>query len=252
MTAFTSDIPAVDRYLEGGYDAVRGMSSRFSATLIGWLMGHQNALGIAGNVAEIGTFEGRLFIALCLAMRDGEKALGIDTFDWPGPETYDRFEAHMARWGVDRSVVEVHKGGSQELTSARIVERLGGPVRLFHVDGEHSRAALHRDLDLAYGTMSPEGLIVLDDMLHPEFPLLVVAAHEWLERHPDMKVLAILDREDIVGAAKFVLCKADAVELYEKPLMARFPEQHYVMGSEWERYWCVVMTPRPRLVDFSA
>ena len=30
-------------------------------------------------------------------------------------------------------------------------------------------------------------------------------------------------------------------------LMATFKAQHWTLGSEWERYFCVVLTPRPRL-----
>jgi len=62
-------------------------------------------------------------------------------------------------------------------------------------------------------------------------------------------VPAIIDREDIVAAAKFVLCRADAVSLYEDDLMASFPAQHFVLGAEFESYFCVVLTPKPRLAE---
>ena len=29
--------------------------------------------------------------------------------------------------------------------------------------------------------------------------------------------------------------------------MDTFKAQHFVLGSEWERYFCVVLTPHPRL-----
>lgn len=245
---FASDIPAVDRYLTEGYDGVRGMSSKFSATITAWLMHWQTTHGVSGHVCEIGTFEGRFFIALALALTDGERALGIDTFEWPSPAVLDNFHRNCAGAGVPLSRVIAHKGRSDALSPADITGLLGGgPVRVFHVDGDHSRTALTADLDLARAALHPQGLIVIDDMLHPEYPLLVVAVHDWLTANPDMKVLAILDREDIVAAAKFVLCHADAVPLYEKPLMERFAAQHYVMGSEWERFWSVVLTPHPRL-----
>lgn len=243
-----SDLPAVDAYLADGYDSVRGMSSRFSATILGWLMGHQSRNDVSGHVAEIGTFEGRLFIALALGLQDGERALGVDLFNWPNDGVLDLFKGHLTRFGVaDRALI--HKGLSEDLTASDISARLGGPVRLFHIDGDHSREAVTRELDLASAVLHPQGLIVLDDMLHPGYPLLVVAVHDWLERHPAYKVLAVLDREDIVAAAKFVICRAEAVSLYETALMARFPAQHYVLGSEWERYFCVVLTPAPRLAE---
>ena len=57
-------------------------------------------MGVAGPIAEIGPFEGRFFIALAHALAPGEKALGIDLFDWPNPEIIDRFEANCARHGI--------------------------------------------------------------------------------------------------------------------------------------------------------
>jgi TRAP-type mannitol/chloroaromatic compound transport system substrate-binding protein len=41
----------------------------------------------------------------------------------------------------------------------------------------------------------------------------------------------------------------DAVALYEQDLMDSFKAQHFVLGSEWERYFCVVLTPQPRLAE---
>ena len=229
----------------------RGMSSRFAATITCHLMRRQSDMGISGSIAEIGTFEGRFFIALAHALQPDEKALAIDLFNWPNDGLLALFRQHLVRCGIDEARVVIHKGASDVLSPADIRAKLGGGsgLRLFHIDGEHSRQAITRDLDLAYAVMHPDGLIILDDMLHPGYPLLVIAVHEWLQRHPDMRVLAIIDREDIVAAAKFVLCRARAVSLYEEDLMASFPAQHFVMGAEFESYFCVVLTPKPRLAE---
>jgi predicted O-methyltransferase YrrM len=249
MTDFSSDLPAVDAYLADGFDTVRGMSSRFSATVSAWLMGHQTRNGVTGGFAEIGALEGRFFIPMAKALAPGERALGIDVFEWPDAGVLDRFKDNCARHDVGPDDISVHKGRSFDLTAADDTAALSGPVRLWHIDGEHSRDALNRDLDLAYATLAPGGLIVCDDMLHPEYPLLVVGLFQWLERHLDMKVVLAIDREDIVAAAKFVLCRAEDVALYENELMRRFAAQHYTLGSEWERYFCVVLTKEPRIAD---
>ena len=89
-----SGIPAVDHYLDEGYASVVGMSSRFAAAVTCGLMRIQTELGITGPIAEIGTFEGRFFIAMAHALQSGEVALGIDLFDWPNPQVLDRFEAN--------------------------------------------------------------------------------------------------------------------------------------------------------------
>jgi predicted O-methyltransferase YrrM len=246
---FSSGNPVVDRYIADGYASVRGMSSRFAATICGHIIRRQSELGIKGHVAEIGTFEGRFFIAMALGLAEDEKALGIDTFEWPNSGVLDLFHSHCARHGLARERYVAIKADIRSLTPDDFATKLGGPVRFFHIDGDHSREHLLADLALAEAVLHPQGMICLDDMLHPGYPLLVVAVHEWLERHPDWRVLAVIDREDIVAAAKFVLCHKDVVPLFEQDLMDTFKAQHFVLGSEWERYFCVVLTPHPRLAE---
>ena len=246
---FRSGNIAVDRFLNEGYESVLGMSSRFAATICGHLIRRQSELGIAGHFLEIGTFEGRFFIALALGLADGETALGIDTFSWPNDGLLDLFHSHCARHGLARERYTAIKGNVRDLAPDDIRKTLGGPVRFWHVDGDHSREHLTADLDLAAATLHPKGIICLDDMLHPGYPLLVVAVYEWMERHPDWRVLCVIDREDIVAAAKFMICHKDVVPLFEQDLMDGFKAQHFVLGSEWERYFCVVLTPHPRLAE---
>jgi predicted O-methyltransferase YrrM len=244
---FRSGNPAVDRYIAEDYETVRGMSSAFAATICGHLIRRQTELGISGHIAEIGTFEGRFFIAMALGLAQRERALGIDTFDWPNDGLLDLFHSHCARLGLAKDRYAAIKAKASELSPADVTKALGGPVRFWHLDGDHSREALTADLALAEATLHPRGMIVLDDMLHPGYPLLIVAVHEWLERHPDWRVLCVIDREDIVAAAKFVLCHKDVVPLFEQDLMDTFKAQHWILGSEWERYFCVVLTPNPRI-----
>ena len=66
MIDIASGHAAIDRYLADGYLRVRGMSSRFTAAICGHLIRRQTARGIGGDIAEIGAFEGRFFIAMAL------------------------------------------------------------------------------------------------------------------------------------------------------------------------------------------
>jgi hypothetical protein len=247
--SFVSGNATVDRYIGEGYDTVRGMSSRFAATICSHVIRRQTELGIKGHIAEVGTFEGRFFIAMALGLAEGERALGIDTFSWPNDGLLDLFHSHCARHGLARERYTAIKGNVRDLGPEDITKALGGPVRFWHLDGDHSREQLTADLDLALATVHPHGMIVLDDMIHPGYPLLVVAVYEWLERHPDWRVLCVIDREDIVAAAKFMLCHKDTVPLFEPDLMETFKAHHWVLGSQWERYFCVVLTPQPRLAE---
>jgi predicted O-methyltransferase YrrM len=247
-TNVRSGIAAVDRYLEEGFAGVVGMSSRFAAAICGGLMRIQRELGVTGPVAEIGPFEGRFFIALAHALGPQEVALGIDLFDWPNPEVIDRFEANCAKHGVAPERRITWKADSRAMRPEELLAKLGEKrVRFFHIDGEHSRAALTKDLELATAVLAPGGVIVLDDMLHPGYPTLMVAVHEYLARHPDMCVLAIIDRETIVAATKFVLCRTEWFKRYEERLLEAYKDNVWPLGADFEPHWCLVLSLDTRL-----
>jgi hypothetical protein len=254
MIDFISGHAATDHYLRHGYTTVRGMSSRFAAAISAWCLKHQASLGIKGHFAEIGTFQGRYFIAQALALEPGERAQGIDLFDWPSPATLDIFVANCRAWGVTEDRMVVWKADSTALSVPALSEKLtrdgeSGLVRFFHIDGDHSPEPLRRDLELARAVLHPKGLICLDDMLHPGYPFLVTTVEHWLRANPDMRLMCVLDREDIVAAPKFLICHVDAVPLYENDMMRHFSAHHFVLGGDALGHFCVVLTPNPRIAE---
>ena len=242
--------PAVDRYLGESYEKVRGMSSRFAAAICGNLMRRQTMLGIDGDVVEIGTFEGRFFIAMALGLAPAERAIGIDRFDWPDEKIEVRFLANCADQGVPAERLVAWKADSREITPALLRQKLGGnAVRFGHIDSHHSRECLTNDLELVHAVLHPDGIICLDDMLHPGYPKLALAAFDYLARHPEMRLLCIIDREDIVAAPKFLICRDAVRALYEKDLLAAFSRFHFTLNADMESYSALVLTPRPRLAE---
>jgi predicted O-methyltransferase YrrM len=239
--------PTVEAYLAAGYDTVIGMSSRFAAAVVARLLRIQTGLGVGGPVAEIGTFEGRFFIAMAHAMEAGETAVGIDLFDWPNPEVIDRFHANCRKHGVPDERRATLKADSRALTPEQVLDAAGGRIRLFHIDGEHSRHALKRDLALATATLRDGGVIVLDDMLHPGYPTLMVAVQEYLEANPEIVPLCVIDRETIVGATKFVLCQKDWFKRYEEVMLEAFKDNIWPLGADFEPHWCLVLSLDTRL-----
>jgi predicted O-methyltransferase YrrM len=242
--------PAIDRYLAERYARVRGMSSRFAAAICGHIIRRQTELGIVGDIAEIGPFEGRFFIAMALGLAPGEIALGIDLFDWPNARVLDRFLANCDANGLARDRFVAWKQQSRDITPDALRAKLASAaVRFFHIDGEHEHASLSSDLELAHAVLRQDGIIALDDMLHPGYPTLITAVLEYLKRHPEMVVMCIIDREDIVAAAKFLICRNDAVALYEQDLMTSFKPFHFIVGADVLGHFTLVLTPQPRDVD---
>ena len=250
IESLKTGIPAVDRYLKNGYDEVRGFSSLFAATICGHLLRRQSEFGIRGSVAEIGTFEGRFFIALGLAVGEGEHAYGFDLFAWPGSETLERLLANADTYGLARDRFTPLSFDTGKLTPQEFSNLTGGaPLRFIHIDGDHSPQALAQDLRLAQQSLHPHGLICIDDMLHPAFPFLVVVVHDHLKRNPEMRLICVIDRENIVRAPKFLICRAEAIKLYETDLMETFKAQHLVIGGDAMGHVCIVLTPDPGVSD---
>jgi predicted O-methyltransferase YrrM len=249
MTDIVSGHPAIDGYLADGYARIRGMSSRFAAAICGHVVRRQSALGIGGHMVEIGPFEGRFFIAMALGLAAGEIAVGIDVFDWPDPGVRARFLDNCRACGLDPEQVVAWQADSGTLAADALRARLNGPARFIHIDGTHACESLAADLEIAHAVLHPSGIIAIDDMLHPGYPTLVTAVLDFLTRHPEMRVLCIIDREDIVAAAKFLLCRADAIALYEPDLMETFARFHFILGADMVSHLALVLTPHPRLAE---
>ena len=133
---------------------------------------------------------------------------------------------------------------------AELLAKLGGRrPRFIHIDGEHSRAALTKDLELATAVLAPAGVIVLDDMLHPGYPTLMVAVHEYLRAIPRCACCAIIDRETVVAATKFVLCRTDWFKRYEEKLLEAYKDNVWPLGADFEPHWCLVLSLDTRLAD---
>lgn len=238
----------LDAFLADGYMKIRGMSSRFAAAICGHVVRRQTAMGINGDLLEIGTFEGRFFVAMALLLRPGEHALGLDVFTWPSAAVYDHLLENCAAAGLAPGSYTAWKIDSRHISAAELRARLpGGAARFIHVDSEHFSDCLRNDLELAHAVLRPDGVIALDDMLHPGYPTLIVTVLDYLARHPEMRVLCIIDRESITAAAKFLICRADRVEDYERDLMASYQPYHYVLGAEIMGHTTLVLTPDPTL-----
>lgn len=243
---------ASDRYIADGYLSVRGMSSRFAAVISAGTMRIQSEHGISGHFVEIGTFEGRYFIALAHALRDDERAIGFDTFVWPDEGIKARLEANLAKHGAAECSIAV-KADSLNISANDILSPAPGMrVRFFHIDGEHTPEHLSNDLALAAATLDERGVICLDDMLHPGYPTLALTVDQFLQREKDFRVFCIIDRETIVAAAKYMLCREAQMDFYMNALMQAFPNNIWSMGADF-RYdrKALVLSLDTRLADIS-
>jgi predicted O-methyltransferase YrrM len=241
----------IDAYLADGYDAVRGMSSRFAAAVAAGAMQAQSEAGLEGHVFEIGCFEGRFTIAMALGLTGAEQCFAVDSFTWPGEHTFTNFERNWRKRGVVPERMVTLKTDVRALDADMLREAMGGlRVRFAHVDGDHRDEHLSADLDLTLALMDPRGVICLDDMLHPLYPDLALTVARFRAENPDWRVVCVMDRESLSAATKYLLCRVELVEFYEAALKARFAEQTVFMRADFGDYTSLVLAPDPTLPHF--
>ena len=125
----------------------------------------------------------------------------------------------------------------------------GKRVRFFHIDGEHTQDHLSKDLALGFATLDAKGVLCLDDMLHPGYPTLALTVDAFLRANPELRVFCVIDREDIVAAAKFMMCREEQVAFYTDALTQAFPQFVWPLGADFVTYKALVLAPEPRLAE---
>jgi hypothetical protein len=187
---------------------------------------------------------------MALGLAVGEKAIGIDRFDWPDPGIESRFLANCTTHKIARDRFVCWKVDSREITARELRGKLGqGAVRFVHINSHHSRECLANDLELVHSILHLDGIICVDDMLHLAYPMAVTAVFDYLVRHPEMRLLCVIDREDIVAAPKFLVCRGDALALYKHDLLNAFLRFRFPLHADMETYFALVLTPWPRLAE---
>jgi hypothetical protein len=139
---------------------------------------------VLGDVCEIGVHKGKLLIGMQL-LNPQATAVAVDLFadqdrniDGSGYGDLAAFRRNVQRWG-DWSAVVTHQGDSTELTPAELL-KLGGPFRLFSVDGGHTESTVLSDMYLAEATVADGGVAIGDDVFQARWPGVSVGTLRYL------------------------------------------------------------------------
>jgi hypothetical protein len=193
---------------------IQGWFSPGAAALFALLDEVQREHDVHGDLFEIGVHHGRSAVLLCRITRPDEIVGACDLFERQefnvsasGGGDRVVFERNVARFapGFDRLVI--HEKSSADLRP----DEIGGPYRLFHVDGGHSVDEAYSDIRLGATVLHEAGAIVVDDPFRPEWPGVTEAILRFLKERPEYCAVAI-------GFNKLVLICDAARGIYEPAL----------------------------------
>jgi hypothetical protein len=125
----------------------------------------------SGQLLEIGVFQG-IFMNTFLLNQPSWKAVGIDTY--PGhPETRDYFLNSVNLLKLSEKINSHHN--FDELDASQ-----PGLFDLIHINGEHSETAVLNDIERSIKYLSQDGILVIDDIFHREFPRVSSAVYKFV------------------------------------------------------------------------
>ncbi|MER7751624.1 class I SAM-dependent methyltransferase [Kitasatospora sp. NPDC097643] len=158
-----------------------------------WFMGRQEALGITGDLLEMGAYLGRSAIVIGEHLQPGETFTVCDLFDSDAPDDENAAEMDMSyRKTLTRSAFEVNYLAFHEklpeiiqaptsiLAGGRIP---AGAFRFIHIDASHLYEHVVGDLQVARVALQDQGVVVLDDYRSQHTPGVAAATWEAVFNH---------------------------------------------------------------------
>lgn len=144
-----------------------------------------------GLFCEIGVFKGG-FLLTILRNLQGWQAIGIDPY--PNmPEVREIFFSNLKNSNLESKVRLIE---NYDLTFPNKFD-------LVHIDGEHTEKAVLQDLEFARANLSPDGLIIVDDIFHQHFPGIISAVMKVIHSTDLVPFLFTRDKIYICDASKY-------------------------------------------------
>jgi hypothetical protein len=175
-----------------------------------------------GGVAEIGVHHGQFYIMLNRLVTEG-KSYAIDVFedqhlniDLSGEGSKIAFEENLRKYDLHSGKNTVIIQGDSTDPSLKLIETIGvGTMRYVSIDGGHTAEHTINDLKIANEVVSNEGVVILDDILHPCWMGVLEGAIKFLENKPTLVPFA-------VGKNKMYFCKLSYYQHYLDHMMNFF------------------------------
>jgi predicted O-methyltransferase YrrM len=171
----------------------------------------QSALGVKGDILEIGAYYGRSAAVLAYGLSSGERLLLCDPFEG---ETAYHYERPPTRSAVEHTVSLLSTAGSEGRLEifegfSTGLDLVGRSFRFAHIDGSHGESDALADLRLVIDYIIPGGVMVVDDFGHPDWPGVTRAVRTFLSEREDLVNLADANRHAAAGRKLYLMVPID-------------------------------------------
>ena len=165
---------------------VDGWFSSIDQKVFTFLLGEAKGIIGGGDAAEIGAYLGKSAILIGNNMDDGETFTVIDLFGAPAVDgdnqeenkifapkiSVEKFRENYLRFHPELPVV------IQALSSEITRHASHGTHKFVHVDASHQYEHAKEDIASAKVLLKPQGVVAVDDYLHPKYPGVGAAVWE--------------------------------------------------------------------------
>jgi hypothetical protein len=177
------------KYLREHFNLIEGWCYKFNWLPLYYLDQAQRQFGRNGPICEIGVFKGKLFIGLMALKHDTRNHVAIDVFDQQQfnldgngkpirvsdslrHTQRDQFEQNIRQCGFDLKDTTIIQADSLDISFWEIRARPSNfhKFSFFSVDGCHELTHAYNDIKIAFELTSNEGIILVDDYYHADWP----------------------------------------------------------------------------------
>ena len=167
-----------------------------------------------GGIAEIGVHHGRFFYLLNSTVADNHKSYAVDIFEDQHLNVDGSGNGSLG-WFLRNKQFDRHKGQNVEVVKGdstdptlKLIHKMGrGKIKYFSIDGGHNAQHVMNDLKIAEKTINNQGVVIVDDILHPCWMGVLEGTLEYLRAYPTLVPFSI-------GCNKLFLCKMSYLPFY--------------------------------------
>lgn len=203
---YTNPGDALQLYLRA--EKIPGFFSYDDAQHFQLVLRMQALMGITGDLLEIGSWKGRSASFMSFFVQPAAKLIALDVFSLPANDVYPEYPSVEE---VKTNILKINPdiASSQlmflEGNSASVQLSSDVNLRFAHVDGGHAFQECYQDLITITPRMMLNGVVVVDDYGHPDWPEVKPATDTWLKEYRQFRILGELNRNVAKGKKLYLI-----------------------------------------------